>query len=118
MTDIDITSSTIRRLRQRRLELCAELDDVDAELVDLGVNPRLGSLLAAILKAAAMPLSTQRLYDHTEALGLHHLTEKDFVLHLDRLHAAGTIVPIGDKRWATTPPPTPVTHLAPGALID
>ena len=114
MTDIE--SYAIRTLRGHRIELCAELDQVDADLVALGVNPRLGSLLAAILKAAARPLGTWPLYEHTKDLGLHHHSYKDFVLHLDRLHAAGTIVTVGDKKWATkrpTPPVEPVEPLAP-----
>ena len=117
MTNID--AYAIRVLRGHRIELCAELDQLDADLAELGANPRLGSLLASILKAAARPLSTGRLYEHTKELGLHQHTWKDFVLHLDRLHAAGTIVPVGDKKWATRRPTKPSEPLHPPvALID
>ena len=112
MTDTSTTidANTIRILRERRIDLCADLDEVDGGLVALGVNPRLESLLAAILKAAARPLSTGRLYEHTKELGLHNHTWKNFVLHLDRLHAAGTIVPVGEKKWAVKRP-TPARTL-------
>ena len=119
MIGYTVDTNAIRSLRQRRLDLCAELDQVDADLVALGVNPRLKSLLASILKAAARPLSTGRLYEHTKELGLHQRTWKDFVLHLDRLHAAGTIVPVGEKKWATRRPTPTLEPLAPtAALID
>ena len=119
MTDIDIAADTIRRLRERRIHLVDELEDVDVQLKRLGVNPHLESLLASILKAAARPLSTGRLYEHTKELGLHKRTWKDFVLHLDRLHAAGTIVPVGEKKWATRRPTPQLEPLAPtAALID
>ena len=121
MTDIatSIDSNAIRILREHRIELCAELDQLDADLVALGVNPRLGSLLVAILKAAARPLSTGRLYEHTKELGLHSHSHKNFVFHLDRLHAAGTIVPVGEKKWATRRSTKPSEPLyPPGALID
>ena len=97
MTDID--ANAIQSLRQRRIELCAELDQVDADIVALGVNPRLGSLIVAILKVASHPLSNWRLYEHTKGLALHSHSCKDFVLHLDRLHAAGQIVPVDTGRW-------------------
>ena len=118
MTDIapTIDAYSISRLRERRLALSAELDHVDADLVALGVNPHLESLLAAILKAAARPLSSGRLYEHTKELGLHQRTWKDFVLHLDRLHAAGTIVPVDEKKWATRAPTAPLEPQAPPAL--
>ena len=107
MTNID--ASAIRVLRGHRIELCAELDQLDADLAELGVNPRLGSLLVSILKCAARPLSTWLLYNHTKELGLHHHTMRDFVLHLDRLHAAGTIVTAGDRGWTTRRPAPPRT---------
>ena len=119
MTDIDITTSTIRRLRERDITLRAELADVNDELVALGVNPHLEPLIVAILIAASRTLSTWRLYEHTKELGLHQHSMKDFVLHLDRLHAAGTIVPVGEKKWVARRPAPPLEPLAPpGALID
>ena len=101
MTDIAATidANTIRILRERRLQLRAELDDVDDELVALGVNPHLEPLIVAILKAAAGPLGGWLLWDRTCQLMLHTHGWPDYVRHLDHLHADGKIVPVGAGRW-------------------
>ena len=94
-----IDATSISRLRERRLELRAELDLVDDELVALGVNPHLEPLLVAILRAAACPLTGDSLWRLTQQLMLHARTWPDYVRHLDRLHFAGQIVPVGAGRW-------------------
>ena len=101
MTDIapTIDAYTITRLRERDLALRAELDDVDDELVALGVNPHLEPLVVAILNAAACPLTGHNLWFLTQQLRLHTHTWADYVRHLDRLHAAGKIVPVENKCW-------------------
>ena len=115
MTAPTIDAYSISRLRERDLALRAELADVDDELVALGVNPHLEPLIVAILRAAAAPLTGDMLWRLTQQLMLHTHTWTDYVRHLDRLHGAGQIVPVGAGRWTVpsrlptprTPTPTP-----------
>ena len=107
MTD-DIDTEAIVLLRQRDLALRAELKDVDAQLVALGINPHLEPLIVAILNAAACPLSEQRLWNCTRHLKLHSRSWRDYISHLDRLHADGKIVPVATGGW-TVPRPSQAT---------
>ena len=101
MTDIapTIDAYSITRIRERDLALRAELADIDTELVALGVNPHLEPLIVAILRAAACPLFGEELCLRTRQLMLHNHSWPDYVHHLDRLHAAGQIVPVDGGRW-------------------
>ena len=88
----EINADTIHRLRERRIVLLEEIDTIDDELKGLGVNPNLSSLVVSILKVAERPLTSRQLYDHTLALGIHAYSLIEFNRHLDRLHAAGSIM--------------------------